>query len=72
MSPTMAKKQSYTQLLNFFESSVQITTDMESSKDLYDPAAFRISALLFKDQMSHIWDYLWEGKFPLEGLKTRG
>ena len=41
---------------------------LERSKEPYDPAVLKFSAFSFKDQMLHIMDYLWLGKFPVEGL----
>ena len=54
-----------------YGSLVEMSADTEGSKDPYDQRAFKFSKFSFEEQMSHICDYLWEGKFPLEGSARR-
>ena len=60
-------KQSHLTILKFWVLNRDVT-NLERTEDLFGLAAFRFSTFSFKDQMPHIWDYLWEGKFPVEGL----
>ena len=68
MSQTMAEHIISHYSAQLFESSVEISIDIGRTRDPCDLHAFKLSVFSFEEQMLHICDYLWEGKFQVEGL----
>ena len=67
----MAQEEVSTYNAQIFDSSMKMSTDIERSKDVYDPAASEFIVFSFEDQIPHVKDYIWERKFPVEIKKNK-